>query len=232
MSIAFCTMAIHSPYRRRARLLCADAPQVPWYVLTDEPSEFSDLGVTTIAHTPTGPMAIDYLEEMKRGSGWGTHAYHDKRFALQRALADHTTAIFVDADSRLDAVPALDQFPGGLSVLPVIERSTVEHLALWGGWRLAAFTELAALLTGDSAALTTARWCFEACMAVPKDGREPAFFAAWGKAAEFMQARRVFSGEGGVIGLAAACAGWNVDFNAVSAVGAHLRHEGGGPKAA
>ena len=67
-------------------------------------------------------------------------------------------------------------------------------------------------------------------MAVTKDGREPAFFTAWERAARFLHARGVFSGEGGVIGLAAAYAGWTVDYDALAEIAAVIRHEGGGPK--
>ena len=45
-----------------------------------------------------------------------------------------------------------------------------------------------------------------------------------------MLSRDVFSGEGGVIGLAAASAGWSVDYNALTRIAAAIQHEGGGPK--
>jgi hypothetical protein len=67
-------------------------------------------------------------------------------------------------------------------------------------------------------------------MAVTKDGRESRFFETWGLAADYLQARGVYSGEGGVIGLAAARAGWAVDYAAATLIGAGIRHEGGGPK--
>ena len=45
VTVCFCTLAIHAPYRQRARLLCADAPEVSWIVLTDEPEDFTDSAV-------------------------------------------------------------------------------------------------------------------------------------------------------------------------------------------
>lgn len=233
MTTCLCTLAIHAPYRRRARLLCADAPSLPWTVLTDEPDDFADLPVRAVRHASTGPMAADYLERIPpTGEGRGAAAYHDKRFALLLALQDFDTAIFVDADSRIDAPPALGAFPPGLAVLPVVRKSVSEHLETCGSWRMAAFVELARHLTGEDGILDRARWCHETCMAVTRDGRESAFFAAWGRAADFLQARGVYSGEGGVIGLAAACAGWSVDYQALAAVGSVIQHEGGGPKKA
>jgi hypothetical protein len=178
-------------------------------------------------------MAADYLARVPpTGGGRGAAAYHDKRFALLFALRDFDTAIFLDADSRLGALPSLGVFPPGLAVLPVVRKSVAEHLETCGTWRMPAFVELARLLTGDTDILLSARWCHETCMAVTRDGRESAFFAAWGRGAELLQARGVYSGEGGVVGLAAAYAGWTVDYEALAGVAAVIQHEGGGPKGA
>jgi hypothetical protein len=233
MSICFCTLAIHAPYRRRARLLCADVPSVPWIVLTDEPADFADLSVHAIRHAPTGPMAVDYLARLSpTGEGRGAAAYHDKRFALHAALRDFDTAVYVDADSRIGSLPPLGIFPLGIAVLPVVRKSVAEHLEMCGSWRTQAFIELAQHLTGSTDILSVARWCHETIISVTKDGRESRFFEAWSQAADFLQARGVYSGEGGVIGLAAACAGWSVDFDALTEIAAAIQHEGGGPKKA
>jgi hypothetical protein len=231
MSIGFCTLAIHDAYRRRARALVGDAPDLPWVVLTDDPEEFADLPVRAIRHAPTGPMAVDYLaDHAPTGNGRGAAAYHDKRFALEAVLHDHETAVFLDADSRFERPPGSPPFPPGLAVAPVVRNSIAGHLETCGTWRLEAFVALAHHLTGGDAVLLEARWCHETCIAVTRDGREGRFFETWGAAAAFMQARGVFSGEGGVIGLAAACAGWAVDYAAIEPVLAATRHEGGGPK--
>lgn len=231
MTVCFCTLAIHAPYRQRARQLCASAAGVPWLVLTDEPSDFADLPVRAIRHAPTGPMAADYLAQLPAtGAGRGAAAYHDKRFALQAALEEFDTAICVDADSQIAALPQLGSYPPGLAAVPNVQRSVAEHLDLVGTWRKPAFVDLARHLTGDASVLQAARWCPEACIAVTRDGREPAFFAAWSRAADYLQARKVYSGEGGVIGIAAALAGWQINFDALGTVAAAIRHEGGGPK--
>jgi hypothetical protein len=94
------------------------------------------------------------------------------------------------------------------------------------------FVELARQLTGDTDILLRARWCHEALIAVTRDGNESRFFSAWSLGADFLQARGVYSGEGGVIGLAAACAGWRVDYEALTDLGASIQHESGGPKEA
>jgi hypothetical protein len=231
LTLSFCTLAIHAPYRRRARFLCASAAAVPWVVLTDEPEDFAALPVRAIRHAPTGPMAADYLSHLApTGEGRGAAAYHDKRFALLAALRDFDTAIYVDADSQFSEPPPLKDFPAGIAVLPLVRRSVAEHLETCGSWRMPFFLELARQLTGDAEILQKASWCHEALIAITRDGNESRFFAAWSLAADFMQSRGVYSGEGGVIGLAAAYAGWDVDFDALTELDAAIRHEGGGPK--
>ena len=231
VKFSFCTLAIHKPYRDRARLLCSDLQGVPWVVLTDEPEDFADLPITAIKHHPTGPMATDYISRLApTGEGRGAAAYHDKRFALLAALKDSDTAIYVDADSRIRNVSSLPTFPPGLAVLPVVRKSVAEHLSTCGTWRMPAFSDLARHLTGDITILQSAGWCHETLIALTKDGRESVFFDAWSQSADFLQQRGVYSGEGGVIGLAAACAGWSVDYDALIQLGNSIQHEGGGPK--
>lgn len=226
--VCFCTLAIHAPYRERARLLVGDA-RVPWVVLTDEPRDFEGLEVRAIRHTPTGPMAVDFLTRLPP-TGTGRPAYHDKRFVLQAALGEFETAIFVDADTRISSLPELPRFPPGITVTRAVEANIAEHLSRWGTQRKPVFEELAVHLTGTTATLQSARWCSEALFAITKDGNESRFFEAWTRAAEFLQSRKMFSGEGGVIGLAAACAGWTIDYDTLTKLTASMHHEGRGPK--
>src|SRR6185369_6904204 len=180
----FCTLAIHEQYRRRARMLCGDAPTKPWIVLTDEPDDFADLHVTAIRHQPVGPMAIDFLTTLPpTGNGRGRPAYHDKRFAIQAALQEFDTAIFVDADTRLTAVPTLPKFRAGIAVVKEVDANIAEHLSRWGQHRTPAFEQLAIEMTGDSENLKSARWCSEALLAVTKDGNENKFLDAWARGA-------------------------------------------------
>ena len=230
MSTSFCTLAIHQPYRRRARLLCSDLPLMSWFVLTDEPNDFADLPVQVIAHNPSGPMAVDYLYGLP-SLGTGTAAYHDKRFALQVALEEFDTAVYLDADSRITGPLLLPTFPAGIAVSSEVRWNIGQHLATYGSWRQPVFAELAQHLFGDAAILNVAKWCPENLIAITKNGRESLFFEAWAEAAEFLQSRDVYSGEGGVIGLAAAYAGWGVNFDVLAPLAAIIDHEAGGPKA-
>lgn len=231
MSVCFCTLAIHAPYRIRAQMLCRDLKGAPCVVLTDVPADFVDLPVRAIRHHSSDPMAADYLQRLvATGEGRGSPAYHDKRFAVQAALEDSDTAIFLDADSRLSSLPRFTAFAPGLAVLPVVRKTIAEHLKDCGSWRLPAFVKLAHDLMGNADALHSAQWCHEAFYAVSKDGNEARFFSAWDRGAAFLQEEGVHSGEGGVMGLAAASAGWKVDHEALAPLASFIQHEGGGPK--
>ena len=160
----------------------------------------------------------------------GEPAYHDKRFALQAALEEFETAIFVDADTRVRSLPRLPNFRPGIAVTTVLNATIAEHLTRYGSHRRPAFEKLAIELTDDVEMINSARWCSEALFAITKDGNEGKFFEAWERGAEFMQRQDLFSGEGGVIGLAAVCAGWTVDYQTLGKLARKMQHEGGGPK--
>ena len=231
INACFCTLAIHPPYRRRAQILIADAPAMPWIVLTDEPNDFIDLPVRAIRHVPTGPMAIDFQTKLPpTGNGQGRPAYHDKRFVLQTALKEFDTAIFIDADTRIKSVPRLPHFRPGIAVDKTLHTSIADHLTRWGPMRKPAFEQLAMELLGEANAVNSARWLSECLFAVTKDGNESTFFEAWERGAKFLQSRGLFTGEGGVIGLAAVRAGWAVDYRTLKKLVARTQHEGGGPK--
>ena len=156
--MCFCTLAIHGPYRERARLLVRDVPEGPWVVLTDEPGEFAGLPVRAIKHQPTGPMAIDFGTRLPpMGNVLGEPAYHDKRFALQAALEEFDTAIFVDADTRVNSLPRLPVFRPGIAVTKDVNASIAEHLSRWGPHRRPLFEKLGVELTCDVGVIESAR---------------------------------------------------------------------------
>ena len=207
---------------------------MPWIVLTDQPEDFADLPVRAFHHGPTGPMASDYVARLPpTGNNRGGAAYHDKRFVLRTALAEFDTAIFLDADVRIPQMPSRrEPFQPGLTVLPGPRESITAALQVRGSWRAPAFTDLARELTGGTEILDVAPWISEWCYAVTKDGRESRFFDAWDRAADFMQERNVFSGEGGVMGLIATYAGWEPDASGLEWLAPFIQHEANGPKTA
>ncbi|MEZ5288741.1 MAG: hypothetical protein R2712_28855 [Vicinamibacterales bacterium] len=207
-------------------------PALPWVVLTDNVADFADLPVRAVMHTPTGPMAADYVARLDpTGNSQGAAAYHDKRFALRAALDDFATAISWTRTRASPRSRCRPPFHRAWAMNPYVRRSIAEHLTTCGTWRLPAFQELTAELGLPPSALDRAAWCHETCYAVTRDGREARFFEAWERGAALLTERGVFSGEGGVMGLAAEAAGWTVDFDAVAPLFAAIEHEGGGPKA-
>jgi hypothetical protein len=232
VNACFCTLAIHAPYRQRAQLLINDAPTVPWIVFTDEPNDFAQFPVRVVKHEPTGPMAIDFLTKdlPPTGNGRGGPAYHDKRFVVEAALRSFDTAIFVDADTRVTRRPRVPPFKPGISIVRELHASISEHLSRYGSERLPAFEHLALNLIGDVEVLKSARWCSEALFAITKDGNESRFFEGWTRGAELLRSLNLYSGEGGVIGLAAKYAGWTVDYDTLATLAASTMHEGQGPK--
>lgn len=232
MPTCFCTLAINEPYRSKAKILCQQVPNSPWIILTDKPEDFLDIPVQAIFHAPTGPMAVDYLARLPRvGNGNGTASYHDKRFVMIEALKKFDTVIYLDADSSFIEEPKFDEFPEGISIYPLVHKTILEHLKTTGSWRLPFFESAAIYLTGSTEILEKAYWCHETPIVVKKDGKEASFFTAWGRIANFLQDQKIYSGEGGVIGLAAAFCGWAVNFDAIIKLNSYIKHEGGGPKA-
>ncbi len=227
--VAFGTLAVSADYRSRALLLAADLatalPGATLVVATDDVADFAHLeNVRTVAVTPTGPVAADYTPAMRLG---GAGAYHDKRFALEAALELAPTAVLVDADSRLHGPVVVPALAPGLAVAHGTPESVLSHL-LWAGVRrLPAFIGLARHL-GDESLLSRGLWCQESCLAVRRDDRSADFVAAWGAAAGYLQGRGLFSGEGGVIGIAAALVGWEPSFTALDVLGESVQHERGG----
>lgn len=235
MTVCFCTLAIHAPYRERARRLAIDLHPAPLIVLTDVLADFDDLtNVRASLHAPTGPMAIDYLRTPKLdGGGGGTAAYHDKRFAVLAALQFSPTAVFIDADSRVvGGELSIPQLSSPLAVRPGVPESVPSHLERYGPERKPAFDELAHILGLTSQQyLNESFWCDETLYAVTATlGGLRTFFTAWDISVKFLHDSGVYSGEGGVMGLAAARAGWEVDFKTLTQFSSLVVHEGGGPK--
>lgn len=235
MSAAFCTLAIHAPYRKRARMLAQDVAPTPFTIVTDEPADFADLAhVRAVKHEPTGPMAVDYAKNTRLTGGTGAAAYHDKRFAVRAALDTADTAVFVDADSRIlgGSHTAIVSLPTGLAVRPGVPETVETHLRRYGPERLSVFKTLADFF---GVKLESSYWCDETLYAVSQYPTTSValykFFAVWATMAQHLQKNGVFSGEGGVMGLAAAAVGWTPNFtSALKRLAPFVIHEGGGPK--
>jgi len=78
----------------------------------------------------------------------------------------------------------------------------------------------------------TLRWSLRALLCGRADEwqRFDELFDAWDRGAQILQLQNLFTGEGGVIGLAAKYAGWAIDYKRINKLAASVLHEGNGPK--
>ena len=192
MGNIFCTLALGPEHAGYARFLADDLGDYhqPMAIVTDQPDLFRSC--KNVAVTPHYPAAF---------------SYHDKRLALQAALALGDTAVFVDADCalRFGVPPDLVrsalayQFSPGLHGYSISPADVYQH---------AIHTEnLAKLweLTFDRNSIVY----WEGLFALRKqDGKEKVFFEIWDRFYQEAQARHdAGAGEGACFGIAAQAAG-------------------------
>lgn len=90
----FCTLALGKPYRALAGLLARDlqlySPHTTFIILTDCPQEFSKY-----------PQVLAFQHQQE-----GVKCYHDKRFAIAKALSLFNSCVFMDSGMRiLESLP-------------------------------------------------------------------------------------------------------------------------------
>ena len=106
MAVCFCTLAVHAPYRQRARLLCGDIPSADWVVLTDQPADFSDLPVRAVRQVRVGFVRLRQLRGLLRKYGYDDAAiYREYPFLIKDVFF---TAVDEPAFTTLDE-PARDE---------------------------------------------------------------------------------------------------------------------------
>ena len=190
MRNVFCTLAIGENYASLAAFLVADLETygIPTVVVTDQPKHFAKFSnATVVEHRPK------------------QFSYHDKRIALQVALKQGDTAIFVDADTAIwfgadrrtvrralaysfpPGLHAARLFPAGHFEYPHIEAKARE----WG-------------LEFDRNVITY----WEGLFALTKDQALETFFSNWERfATEAGERGYNGAGEGTCFGIAAEAAG-------------------------
>jgi hypothetical protein len=103
-AFGFATLAIGKKYRVLASLLAKDiekySPDTSLVIVTDNPGEFSDR-----------PNVLAFKHQQQ-----GVKCWHDKRFAIAKALELFNTCILVNADLRiLGQVPPGIEWPPGIT---------------------------------------------------------------------------------------------------------------------
>ena len=197
----FCTLAVGKRYRTHAQVLAQDiqqhSPEKLLVVLTDKPSDFSRLpNVLTFHHR---------LESIK--------GYHDKRFAIEKALSLFETCIFLDSDVRLlSAIPEEIEWQPGITArhgCGILKHNTRKE----GLKELSIIEEVAKTLDLN---LQETKWIHEFFFVVRRlNGLEHKFLKHWGTIATCFELNGVHDGEGNVIGLAASCTNFPVWLDSV-----------------
>ncbi|MEM9772760.1 MAG: hypothetical protein AAF889_14410 [Cyanobacteria bacterium P01_D01_bin.73] len=192
----FCTLALGKRYQEHAVNLAQDltqyAPTIKIVVYTDGPDRFSSCeNVLPFYHRQKGIL----------------NCFHDKRFALEKALSLYSTAIFIDADTRVSA-----PVPEGIAWEPGITsngENLQEHISRFAPERLAAINDVSQKMDIN---LSKASWIADALFAVSRgSGKEHEFFDAWGRIGLYMELKGIHAGQGNVTGLAAESVGWKLN---------------------
>lgn len=186
----FCTLAIGKRYRQHAIMLAQDlqqhSPKTLLVVLTDQPEAFEIPNTKAFKHS---------LQSVG--------GYHDKRFAIEKALQFSRSCVFLDADVRiLGAVPEQMNFPPGLTVRISSDITEPNRPRPLLDATQQASKRLCVSLEGVR--------CFhEAMFAVTcQEGAEQEFLRVWGELADEFELRGWYRNEGCVAAIAAAKAGF------------------------
>lgn len=206
----FCTLAFGKRYRLLALLLAKDiekySPGTSFIVLTDKPDDF---------------MAQSNIQAFKHRAT-SVKFYHDKRFAVAKALSMFNSCIFIDADMRILAPVPSDmtwlQEPGikarSCDIMSIKYSNITNGTANKKLCREYRITKKAAQKLNVDAEWEKIKFVHEYLFSVTKDsGKETEFIKHWGILAPYYELNGVYDGEGNVVGLAAAKAGINISWS-------------------
>lgn len=212
MDWVFCTLALGAKYASLARQLAGDlarfAPSLRLVVGSDRPEVFE--GVSNAIAFPLQQQGI-------------LACYHDKRFVLAEALKLFPVAVLIDADTRItQPVPTDVRFGAGISSGHI--EDLVTHVRRYNPERLRPLDRVARKFGMD---LQWVDYVGESLLVLGRDqGREQHFLELWGRIGRYCELHGIHSGEGNVIGLAAAIAGLRIqtspDLARLAAVREHL----------
>lgn len=195
-NFCFCTLALRKKYQQLTKTLAEDlqkyAPLTKIVVGTDAPQYFDNV-----------PNVIAFKHNQKSI----LHCYNDKRFVLAESLKLFPTAIFIDADTRLiESLPDNLDFSTGIVGC---NQSLVEHNKKY---RPRDFPNLIKVSEKLGISSEGVKWIGESLFIVTRDeGKEQEFLEWWGKIALYLEMKGMHSGEGSIMGIAAAKVGWTVD---------------------
>jgi hypothetical protein len=211
----FCTLALGKKYRSLALLLAKDiekfSPNTPFIVLTDNPRYFSKQ-----------PNVIKFKHQQQ-----GVKCYHDKRFAIAKALSLFNSCIFIDADMRILApVPQDIQWIKEVGITArACEIMPKKYAKIFNGTASAKLCEVfkvtkkAAQKINLDVENEKVKFVYEYLFAVTKDsGKELEFLSQWETLANYFELNGIYDAEGNAIGLAAAKAGLEVTWSEMQGI--------------
>ncbi len=192
----FCTLALGKKYcifaKQLAENLSTYSPATKLVVLSDRPQDFQDCpNVLVFEHHQQGIL----------------YCFNDKRFVLEKALEYFEAAVHIDADTQIfSTVPAHLHWQPGITAGH--QENLVEHVKKYTPERLPLLNKVADKLR---IAIANVTYIGESLYIVARDdGKEKEFFKEWGRIAHFLEMNRIHSGDGNLMGLAAAKVGWTV----------------------
>jgi hypothetical protein len=211
----FCTIAFGKKYRALALLLAQDiekySPKTSFIVLTDNSSDFNK---------QANILAFKHRSQSVK-------FYHDKRFAIAKALSLFNSCIFIDADMRILApVPVDMQWIKKVGITArTCEIMPKKYAKVIAGTSSAKFerefkvTKKAAQKLNLDLENEKVKFVYEYLFAVTKDcGKELEFFKQWETLANYFELNGIYDGEGNAIGLAAAKAGLDVRWSEMDGI--------------
>ena len=190
----FCTLALGENYCNLALELAKDleeySPNTYLVILTDKPQHF---------HKQTNILAFKHQQQ-------SIGCYHDKRFAIAKALSLFNSCIFVDADMRI-----LAAIPNDLSWQPGVTAKIVWHNIVKHNKNQVEIDILKKVARKYNLNLEDISFVHECLFVVTRDeGREIDFLETWERIAAYCELNKFYRGEGHTIGLAAAKAGLQI----------------------
>ncbi|MEH2121177.1 hypothetical protein [Nostoc sp.] len=210
----FCTLALGKVYRGLASLLAKDlelySPNTAFIVLTDNPQEFSKY-----------PQVLAFQHQQQ-----GVKCYHDKRFAIAKALSLFNSCIFIDSDMRILApVPEYIEWllEPGISARACMDMPKKFAKALtktdkYFSREIEVIKKAAQFLNLDPEC-ENVTFVHEYLFSVTKStGKEIEFLETWEILAKYFELNGVYEGEGNAIGLAAYKAGLPVRWSEMSGI--------------
>ncbi|MDC0834091.1 hypothetical protein CKA32_002382 [Geitlerinema sp. FC II] len=207
----FCSIAISQRYRDFAKNLAAQlrekSPGTSFVVFSDRPEDFQNCeNVIAFKHAQQG---------IQRCS-------NDRRFLIEKALSMFRVAIHIDADTELVGdLPEIEWKPG----ITARSENLLQHVGKYRPQNLPDLKRVAEKLDIPEAAFDRATWIGEALYIVARDeGREIEFVRAWDKIARYMELKGMYSGDGNLMGLAAAKVGWTARLDGFKDLAACCQH--------